>query len=394
MHNNITADASPSFIPTTKADGEIARVILSFLATAGLFYVNIMPALINGLIEGLHFSNKEAGMVGSANVYGAALGAFTAVFIIKHIAWRKTAVFLLLSLIVIDLLSSQLSSANLLIIIRFIHGFFGGLLVGIGFSIISRTTNTERTFGYLLTVQFGLGGLGIMYLPGLVPEYGTSILFYTLIAFSAVTLMMLPFLSRYEVEKKTSVDEPNKPLNVKGLLLVLLATFLFQAANMGIYAYIIGMGKQFGLEMDFITNTLGVAAWIAIAGSVLVIFISTKFGRIIPISIGVILTAVGCAILHYSDIKSVYWISNVAVGITWAFVISYLLGMCADFDSSGQTAALGGFASKMGLASGPLAAAFLITGDSYTVMINISVIAVLGCLVVVIPPALYLDRKA
>ena len=27
-------------------DGEIARVLLAFLAAAGLFYVNIMPALV------------------------------------------------------------------------------------------------------------------------------------------------------------------------------------------------------------------------------------------------------------------------------------------------------------------------------------------------------------
>ncbi len=49
-----------------------------------------------------------------------------------------------------------------------------------------------------------------------------------------------------------------------------------------------------------------------------------------------------------------YWLANVGVGITWSFIISYLLGMCSDFDQTGQTAALGGFASKMGLASGPL----------------------------------------
>ena len=56
-------------------NGEIARVLLAFLASAGLFYVNIMPALVDGLIHGAGFSNRQAGMVGSSNVYGAALGA-------------------------------------------------------------------------------------------------------------------------------------------------------------------------------------------------------------------------------------------------------------------------------------------------------------------------------
>jgi len=36
----------------------------------------------------------------------------------------------------------------------------------------------------------------------------------------------------------------------------------------------------------------------------------------------------------------------------------YMLGMCVEFDPDGRAAALGGFASKAGLASGPLAGAF------------------------------------
>jgi hypothetical protein len=72
--------------PVASPNGEIARVLLAFLATAGLFYVNIMPALVDGLIEGLGFSNREAGLVGSANVYGAAVGAFSAVFVVKRVS--------------------------------------------------------------------------------------------------------------------------------------------------------------------------------------------------------------------------------------------------------------------------------------------------------------------
>lgn len=78
----------PRHWPVAAPNGEIARVLLAFLATAGLFYVNIMPALVDGLIEGLGFSNQQAGFVGSANVYGAALGALAAVFIVKRAPWK------------------------------------------------------------------------------------------------------------------------------------------------------------------------------------------------------------------------------------------------------------------------------------------------------------------
>jgi predicted MFS family arabinose efflux permease len=409
---------SKSKFPVASPNGEIARVLLAFLATAGLFYVNIMPALVDGLIEGLGFTNREAGIVGSANMYGAAVGAFSAVFVVKHIAWRKAAIILLLGLIAIDFISMLLTSAPVLtatrfihgcvggllvgigfaVITRFIHGCVGGLLVGIGFAVMSRTTEVDRTFGYLLTIQFGLGGLGLILLPPLVPVFGTQALFFALIAFSVTTLLMLPFISDYparEQQASTGQRQGNRRL----IILALLATFLFQAANMGIFAYVIGIGRDAMLEMGFISNAIGVAAWIAILGSVLVILISTRFGRLWPVGAAIVLTAISIWILHYSDVKpggwatSVYWWSNVLWGITWAFVISYLLGMCSEFDSTGQMAAMGGFASKMGLASGPAVAAILVGTDNYGLLINVSVIALMACLIVMIQPAAALDRR-
>ena len=119
--------------PTASPDSEVARILLAFLATAGLFYVNIMPALIDGLIEGLGYSNKEAGLVGSANVYGAAVGAISIVFLVKHIRWRGAAYILLGLLILFDVFSIFVADASVMIATRFGHGTVGGMLVGIGF---------------------------------------------------------------------------------------------------------------------------------------------------------------------------------------------------------------------------------------------------------------------
>ena len=383
--------------PVASPNGEIARVLLAFLATAGLFYVNIMPALVDGLIEGLGFSNREAGLVGSANVYGAAVGAFSAVFVVKKINWRLAAVVLLFGLITVDFISMVLTSAPVLIGTRFAHGCIGGLLVGIGFAVISRTTEVDRTFGYLLTIQFGLGGLGLIYLPPLVPAFGTKALFLSLIAFSTATLLMLPFLSDYPPRKQVA-GAVKRNGNRRLIALALLATFLFQAANMGIYAFAIGIGKDAMLDVAFIGNALGVAAWVAIIGSVLVILLSTRFGRLWPVGVAIVLTGFSIWLLHFSNVKpggwetSVFWWSNVLWGVGWAFVISYLLGMCSEFDTTGQTAALGGFASKMGLASGPAVAAMLVGEANYGLLIDVSVVALIACLAVMILPAAALDR--
>jgi len=62
-----------------------------------LFYVNIMPTIVSGLIEALGFTNQQAGNVASANMYGAAVGALLIVFLIKRLNWQAASTAFLLS---------------------------------------------------------------------------------------------------------------------------------------------------------------------------------------------------------------------------------------------------------------------------------------------------------
>lgn len=360
--------------------GMTARIFLAFLATAGFFYVNIMPAIVDGLIQGLGFTNQQAGAVASANMYGAAFGALLVVFLVRRLVWRPVALALLLVLLCVDLASLVVRDAAALTGLRFAHGLTGGMLVGLSYSIIARTHEPDRTFGVLLFVQFGLGGLGVMFLPGLVPAYGSGVLFLTLAAFSTVALVMLPFIPDYEPRAGRPPSLFSAAAWSWPLLGVLLAMFLFQGANMGLYAFIIGLGAHFGLAPDFVTNTLGVAAWVGLVGAGGVIVLSDRLGYVLPLALGIGVTAVSCWAYLFSDLAWVWIAANLAVGVTWAFTVPYLFGLASRFDSHGQTAALAGFASKMGLASGPAAFAVLLGSDDYARIIWASVFALGLCL--------------
>jgi predicted MFS family arabinose efflux permease len=373
--------------------GEVARILLAFLASAGIYYVNIMPALVDGLVQGAGFTNAQAGLVASSNVYGAAFGALTAVFLVKRIAWKPVALRLLLGLMAVDVLSMFVDQFGPLVVLRFGHGFLGGLLVGVGFSIIARTRNADRTFGYLLLVQFGLGGVGMLVLPPLVPTHGTYVLFLALLLFSLVTLAMLPFLTDYPTEAaRPHAVAAGEGLRKGPFAMSLLATFLFQAGNMGAAAYLIGLAEAAGLRMHFISPTLAVAGWIGIAGAGLVILTASRGGRSLPLALAIVMTAVGTWSLHFSASPLVYAVANGLVAMMWAFGIPYLLGMCAEFDRTGQMAAVGGFASKMGLASGPLVAALIVGEDRYDRVIDVSVVLLALSLVAAWWPARLLDR--
>ncbi|WP_068547431.1 MFS transporter [Thalassotalea crassostreae] len=392
MNDNVVIKEN-SFLNINKAsaNGVMARIFLAFLTTAGIFYVNIMPAIIDGLKDGAGFTDQQAGFVGSANLYGAAFGALLAVFIIKKINWQRWSYALLVAILAIDFVCIYINSPTMMIAIRALHGITGGLLVGIGFGIISRTSEADKTFGYLLLIQWSLGGLGIMFLPGLVPEYGTAAMFISLMVFTVVTLMMLPFLGDYPIKNDEHKSTNTAKIKRLPLMLTLFAIFMFQGANMGLFAYVIGLAKAEGLMIDFISTSLGLASWIALFGAFLVIVIGTKYGRTVPIIAAIVLTAISTWLLHFSESANVYLIANIIIGITWAFILPYLFGICSELDKAGQMAALGGFASKMGLASGPMVAALFLGNDNYGLLIDMAAIGLVICAIAAFYPARLLD---
>ena len=357
----------------------IAAIFYSILATAGLFYVNLGGAFLSAFVDGLGVERDTAGFIVSANKYGAAFGALIATFIVKNVEWRKAVRLLFIGLIVFDLISTQITSANMLILVRFIHGTIGGLSVGIGLSIIARTYNPDKIFGMLLAVQYSFGSIGILAVPRLVDAYGQGALFATLICFTLMTLIILPFIPDVDSNNETSTTKSNfYQIPLSGLLVLsLCCLFLFQAANMGVADYAFELGKDIGLDKNEISNLLTIANFISILGGVLVYIIGIKFGRTIPLCFGICTAAIFTYLLHYSDNVNNYFIANTMTGIAWGFTIPYLLGLCATFDKFGQMAALAGFISKLGLASGPLIGALFIMTQGFSFIINLATIALI-----------------
>ena len=366
-------------------DSILNAFFLSILAAAGLFYVNLGGSFLSAFVDGLNIQRDAAGFIVSANKYGAAFGGLLAAIFIKKLVWRKSAYILLLLLISIDIISSQISNANLLIFIRFLHGSIGGFLVGIGLSVIARTSFPDKVFGMLMVVQYSFGSVGIFTVPRLVDAFGYSAVFFVLITFSIMTLLILPIIPD-PAEKKVAVNKSGTlSFRAKVLLTIcLMSLFLFQASNMGVADFAFELGKDIDLTNKEISNLLTIANVISISGGVLAYLIATRFGRTLPLLIGFSIASLFTYLLNFSENITIYFIANSVTGITWGFVIPYLLGLAATFDKYGQMAALAGFVSKIGLASGPLIASFLIIDFGFSVIINLAAFGLLlGCILAV-----------
>ena len=231
--NAIFGDGKARGIPKVSQDGLLVAIFLAFLATAGLFYVNLGGAFLSAFVDGLGISRESAGYITSANKYGAAFGALLATFVVKHIPWRLSAYLTIIALISVDVLSFSISNPTTLIVVRFIHGTIGGGLVGLGFSIIARTKSPDRIFGMLVAIQYTFGSIGIFTVPKLVGTFGPGAAFGALITFSTITFLMVPFIPDYETKKVHQTDQNNnsKKIILAPAALGLLALFFFQSSK-------------------------------------------------------------------------------------------------------------------------------------------------------------------
>ena len=366
-------------------DSLLNAFFLSILATAGLFYVNLGGSFLSAFVDGLSIERDAAGFIVSANKYGAAFGGLLAAIFIKKLIWRKSAYTLLFILISIDIISSQIANANLLILIRFIHGSIGGFLVGIGLSVIARTSFPDRVFGMLMVVQYSFGSIGIFTVPRLVDAFGYSAVFFVLITFSIMTLLILPLIPDPKEKEETVGSSEVLSVRSKALLAIcLMSLFLFQASNMGVADFAFELGKDIDLSNNEISNLLTIANIISISGGAFAYLIATRFGRTLPLLLGFTIASLFTYLLNFSENITIYFVANTVTGITWGFVIPYLLGLAATFDRYGQMAALAGFVSKIGLASGPLIGSLLIIDYGFSAIINLAAFGLLlGCLLAV-----------
>jgi hypothetical protein len=173
----------------------------------------------------------------------------------------------------------------------------------------------------------------------------------------------------------------------------LVSLFLFQAANMGLGAYVLGLARHNGLAAEFASSAVGIAAWMGVLGAALCVALGTRVGRFWPLLAGMLLTIAGTWAFHRSGVGSMYALANDVTSVVWAFAVPYMFGMCAQLDNNGQLTVLGGFCSKMGLATGPLLAGRLLVHDDYGLLINATLAVLIACAVFVLPSARRLDHK-
>lgn len=369
-------------------------VLLALLGTAGFFYVNLAAVIVDGFTGVLGFTNAQAGTVMSANIYGASVGGLIAVFVVRRCPWRTALTGLLAGVLALELASMFVRSYGLMLPLRTLDGLVGGVSVGIALSLLGRTRFPDRAFGVLLVFQFVFGGLGSWLLPGVVAAHGTWVMFACTATMATAALVTAAFVEPGSGDPRAEPERtgPAVPRAMALTAFALVALFLFQASNMGLFAFIIPLGQSFSLGLPFISRTLGWTTWIGTLGALAVIAFGARHGRAHPLLLAMIVTLVGFVGLYWSHYPAVFFLASAATAITWSAVVPYLFGIVSAVDRSGRLATLAGFVSGLGLASGPLFGGWVVGSRDYAPLITLAVMFIIVAGAAAVVSAWRVDR--
>ena len=351
-------------------DSALSYFFFAFITMAGLSYINFMPGVVNALAGGIGFSDVEAGQIIALNGYGALVGSIVAIFLVRKIDWKRALLTFLVLLTVMDLGTVSVDDYSVMLGWRFLAGVFGGLCVGIAFSVLARLKNPERAFGSLLFVQFSIGSLVMYLLPLLETQFDSYTVFYVMAGFVLLSLVLLPFLPVLPRDNKASKQTMSLSAGGGNALLLMLVIMFYQCGASAIYAYVglIGLEAEFAAES--VNTYIATTGLLGLLGAMLPMISGNRFGRLYWIVAGVALSGAAAVMLSVSPLTPLLYIAAMALlFFSWTAVISYLLAVTAEMDSSGRLSTIAAVVSSVGMATGPLLASSLLDNGDFSVML-------------------------
>jgi predicted MFS family arabinose efflux permease len=335
-----------------------------YLSVIGAAVFIVQPGFVQGLVEFYGFSEQEVGYIASAEIWGIAVTTLALALGGHNYSWQKILKISLLLFVCGNLASLFSSQLQVFGALRFITGLGSGGMVSLTFTIIGLTRLPDRNFGYLIMGVLTYGALGLWAMPTAFALIGMDgvIVFFAL--FGASGWLFLPQLPD-SGEEHLQVEEDAVDLSGRFRACALLAMFTYFFAQGVMWAYLFLIGLNGGVGEQSVANGLMLSQFLGIAGAMVAAVVGRRFGRILPLAIGIL---GGAAVLYWlfgQFTALVYAVTVCVYNFAWNMTHPFLLAAMASFDRHGKVVVYAVAAQMLGLAIGPAFAANLIREGDY-----------------------------
>jgi len=365
--------------------------------TAAQTSVTASPYFLGTLISGGRLSASSAGVLYAIEMLAFAVAMLLVAPRINRLSLRSVAAVGMLLIVAGQLGSAFATSEALLAVLRSAVGLGSGLVSASATAAGSRTAAPERVYG-VATVVMTIAFAGLyLALAGASHFRGPVGMFSLLAAFSAALIPLvllirdIPGTTAAPAPITAAIGETWRFL-LPGLT-ALAAVLAFNYGALAVWPFTEQIGEHIGLSMDRISVLTAIGSALASLGGVVATWLGTRFGRLAPLTVGLLLQGIGSvAVCHahsqYGFLLTYAWYLGL-----WYFCYAYILSVAAAVDPPGRLAVLTGMGYPVSSALGGLSAGFLV--ESYSLR-SIGWLAVAGCaiaLALLIPLCRWLERR-
>lgn len=373
------------------------RTFISIAAafTAAQTSVTASPLFLGALISQRHLAPSGAGAL-----YAVEMAAFAGAMLL--VAPRITRLSLRavinlgMLLIVVGQLGSAFTGGEMMLgLLRGSVGVGSGLVSAGATAAGSRSVSPERIYAVAtaaMTVVFA--GLYLM-LAQAGHFRGPVGMFLLLALFTAALIpvvRLLPALPAIPERSRSAASGTTWRLLLPGLL-ALAAMLAFNYGALAIWPFTEQIGEHIGLSLDRIALLTAAGSALAALGGVAATWCGTRFGRLAPLTVGLVLQALGSVAVCQASSPLGFLVTYAWYLGMWYFCYAYILAVAAAADPPGRLAVFTGMGYPVSSALGGLSAGLLV--ESYSVH-SIGWLAVGGCslaLVMLVPLCRLIERR-
>ena len=349
-------------------NGRPARWTAFLFGVIGVQTFIIQPGIVQGIVATLGYTERQAGWVAATEMGGLALAAGILALWTDRIDWHRTLRSGALLAAAADVASAFAHDVVTFSAARFIAGFGLGALVSLSWAAVGLTRDPDRQFGWYVGWALIYGAVGIVVLPAAFSSIGMS---GVMVAMGAFALFAVPFV-RFMPRSAASRTAPNPDaVEISSAMkaLALTGIFAFNTALGAAWAYLFLIGVAAGLAEQSIANALAVSQIAAVVGSIVVVVMGQRFGRIGPVCVGLLVSAASLAPLLGTVSLAQYTLGVCTFNFLWNIVLPYAFAAFSSYDRTGRMVVAAVALQMLGFGIGPGAAAMLMQPNDFDAVV-------------------------
>ena len=370
------------------------KLVVAVTAASGVGYLgaNVMPVMNSAVMDGTPFDEQGVGLLGSLELTSVAVGTLLVARWIAGISRFKLAMTGAAVAGCGFLMSASSEAFAALAIGRVVTGLGGGIALAAGNAAVAATRDPDRTFALVFLVGGAVAAALISGLPLVIGPWGYPGAFAVL---AGVCLVAMPFFGW--LPPSPSADETAATSSAAinpAVLLTLGAVLTYSISEQALWAFAAEIGVEAGLDLETVGPVVGATVLAGLLGSALASWLGTRVGRTVPLVAGFTLDAVARWCVTHASTPLEYTAMAILWGLTFFFLLPYLLGTAAALDPGGRWTVVAGAMSMLGYALGPAVGGFTVANWGYSTLAVFVVGCSLAGFALILAVALPLDRAA